>query len=220
MVRAGDVIRLESAAYTLSVDPIHIDALRFEDIVRASDGETSDPGDAAVALRGALAMWRGHPYVDVERMAASNPRSLDSTSSVWRRLEARVDADLGSGRHRELIAELESLTVEHPLRERFRAQHMLALYRSGRQAEALRAYERTRTYLVDELGIDPSTELRHLEQQILEQDPAISFGPRPSIRRRRSWSPTSPMPRPWLVSVRRSATRRSECRATSSTTPL
>ena len=87
-------------------------------------------------------------------------------------------------RHRELTGELEALTVEHPLREKFRAQHMLALYRSGRQTEALRGFERTRSYLADEIGISPSKELADLEQGILEQDPALDLPAAPSVSQR------------------------------------
>ena len=92
-------------------------------------------------------------------------------------LEDRVAAELASGRHREVAAELDALCRQHPYREGLRAQHMLALYRSGRQAEALRAFQQTRAVLVDELGIEPSPQLRQLEEQILVQDPALDLAP-------------------------------------------
>ena len=91
-------------------------------------------------------------------------------------LEDRVDADLALGRHADVVAELESLAAEHPLRERIRSQLMLALYRSGRQAEALEVYRDTRRVLVDELGIEPGKELRELEDAILRQDPVLDRG--------------------------------------------
>ena len=90
-------------------------------------------------------------------------------------LEDRAAAELALGRHREIAAELDALSREHPYREGLRAQHMLALYRSGRQAEALRAFQRTRAVLVEELGIEPSPLLRQLEEQILVQDPALDL---------------------------------------------
>ena len=86
----------------------------------------------------------------------------------------RIEADLQLGRHAALIAELEALVAEHPLQERLRGQLMLALYRSGRQAEALHVYQATRRALVDELGIEPSRELQQLERQILNQDPELA----------------------------------------------
>src|SRR3990172_4774938 len=88
-------------------------------------------------------------------------------------LEERTDADLAVGRHSDLVGDLETLVAEHPLRERLRAQLMLALYRSRRQAEALEAYQQTRRALVEELGIDPSPELQQLEKAILNQDPSL-----------------------------------------------
>ena len=90
-------------------------------------------------------------------------------------LEDRVGAELVLGRHREIAAELDALCHEHPYREGLRAQHMLALYRSGRQAEALRAFQRTPAVLVEQLGIEPSPMLRQLEEQILVQDPALDL---------------------------------------------
>ena len=98
-------------------------------------------------------------------------------------LEQRIDADLASGRHAELIGELEALIESHPLRERPRGQLMLALYRSGRQAEALEAYRRARRELSEQLGLEPGEELRRLEQAILQQDPRLAC--RRATRRRR-----------------------------------
>src|SRR5262249_57174844 len=104
-------------------------------------------------------------------------------------VEDRIDAELALGRHAALIGELEALTTAHPLRERLRAQQMLALYRSGRQAEALRAYADARRHLVGELGLEPGPALRRLEQAVLEQDPSLGvpdgLPPAPTPRRRR-----------------------------------
>ena len=93
-------------------------------------------------------------------------------------VEMRVDADLALGRHAALVAELDALAAEHPLRERLRGQLMLALYRSGRQAEALAAYQTARRVLVDELGIEPSAALQELERAMLRQDPALELARR------------------------------------------
>ena len=99
-------------------------------------------------------------------------------------LESRIDADMRAGRHREVVGELDALTVEYPYRENLRALHMLALYRCGRQAEALRAYARTREVLVEDLGIDPSPELKELERRILAQDRDLLISVGPTVQRR------------------------------------
>ena len=178
----GDIIRKDGGGYVLDVDATSIDAVRFEERVRAALTVLEDDPDAAAeSLREALAMWRGHPYADVDGRALFGPEITRLDELRLSALEGRIDADLAAGRHRESVGELEALTVEHPLRERFRAQQMLALYRCGRQTEALRAYERTRAYLGDEIGIDPSPALRHLEQRILDQDPALDLPAAPSV---------------------------------------
>jgi len=118
---------------------------------------------AARLLRRALELWRGSALADIAH--------LDDLRIAA--LEQRIDADLESGRHDGLVAELEPLVREHPLRERLRAQLMLALYRSGRQAEALDVYRQTRQTLVEELGIEPSPSLQELERAILRHDPGL-----------------------------------------------
>ena len=181
----GDVVQQAAGGYVLTVEAEAIDAVRFENEVRlALPMVETDPDQAASALRVALAMWRGHPYSDIDSRAVLEPEITRLRELRLTALEARIDADLAVGRHRELTGELEALTVEHPLREKFRAQHMLALYRSGRQTEALRGFERTRSYLADEIGISPSKELADLEQGILEQDPALDLPAAPSVSQR------------------------------------
>ena len=181
----GDIVRKDAGGYTLTVDADAIDAFRFEDEVRSALSLLEDdPETAAASLREALAMWRGHASADVDGWGVFEPEITRLSELRLSALEARIEADLALGRHRELLGELDSLTVEHPLRERFRAQQMLALYRSGRQTEALRAFERTRAYLGDEIGIDPSPELRNLEQQILDHDPALELPAAPSLTER------------------------------------
>jgi DNA-binding SARP family transcriptional activator/tetratricopeptide (TPR) repeat protein len=126
--------------------------------------------------REALSLWRGPALSDFayERFAQGEIARLEELRLAC--LEDRVEADFASGRHSSLVGELEALVAEHPLRERFRAQLMLALYRSGRQAEALDVYQDARRTLVDELGIEPGRSLRQLHQAILQQDPALDLG--------------------------------------------
>lgn len=170
ITRSGD-------AYMLAIDPSRIDAVRFE--AKLDEARTliaTDPGLAANRLRSALAMWRGLPYADVGDVEGIQTEINRLEELRLTAVELRVDADLAAGRHRELTAEIEALANEHPLRERFRAQHMIALYRAGRQTEALRVYERTREQLAEELGVDPSQELQDLELAILRHDQQLGSG--------------------------------------------
>ncbi|MDX1691895.1 MAG: BTAD domain-containing putative transcriptional regulator, partial [Acidimicrobiia bacterium] len=172
----GTVIRTTPAGYVLDVDPADVDASHFEALLgqaRAVLGD--DPGKAAALSRDALGLWRGPALADFtyEEFAQDEIRRLDELR--MRALETRVEADLALGRHADLVGELERLIADHPLREGLRASLMVALYRSGRQADALRAYEDTRRTLADELGIDPSRELRDLEAAILAQDDSLDL---------------------------------------------
>ncbi len=181
----GDIVQKQSSGYALMVAPDAVDAFRFEDLVRATIPiVATEPELASNSLRDALAMWRGHPYADIDSRSVLQPEITRLTDLRLAALEARIDADLALGRHRELTGELDALVVEHPIREKIRGQHMLALYRSGRQTEALRAFERARLYLADEIGITPSAELSRLEQQILEQDPDIDLPTAASVTQR------------------------------------
>jgi predicted ATPase/DNA-binding SARP family transcriptional activator len=155
--------------YLLEVEPEAIDMHRFERLVR--DAGQTDPGRAAELLRGALALWRGPPLAEfAESFARVESRRLDDARLAA--LEARIEADLSLGRHTELVGELESLIAEQPQRERLRAQLMLALYSSGRQADALAAYHDARAAL-GELGIEPSEPLRQLQKRILGHDETL-----------------------------------------------
>ena len=129
-------------------------------------------------LRAGLRLWRGPPFSGLDDSGVLLAERTRLVELQLLALEDRVAAELASGRHREVAAELDALCRQHPYREGLRAQHMLALYRSGRQAEALRAFQQTRAVLVDELGIDPSPLLRQLEEQILVQDPGARSGSR------------------------------------------
>src|SRR5206468_10627972 len=135
------------------------------------------PADAKAVLQRALALWRGPALADFayESYARAEAARLDELRVVA--LEDSIEAELALGQHAVAVAELERLVVEQPLRERLWGMLMLALYRSGRQAEALRAYTHARTTLADELGIDPGPALQRLEDEILRQDPALEWHP-------------------------------------------
>ena len=167
-----DRLLTRPAGYELEVDPSQIDAGRFEALLAAA-AETDDAAETARLLREALALWRGPALVDFayDGFAAAESGRLEDLRLAA--LEDRIDADLALGRHAELVGEIEALLVAQPLRERLRGQLMLALYRSGRQADALEVYRESRRVLVEELGLEPGPALRQLERQILDQDPAL-----------------------------------------------
>ena len=174
----GDVIVRDDGGYRLVTQPENVDAVEFERAVeQAAALVETDPTDAAQLLRAALALWRGHPYADVPGPFPLELEARRLEELRLRAVEMRIEAELAVGRHSQLIAELEVLCEEFPVYERFRAQHMLALYRSGRQAEALRAFQKTRAYLADELGLEPSAQLHGLERRILNQDPSLLLDP-------------------------------------------
>jgi predicted ATPase/DNA-binding SARP family transcriptional activator len=158
----ADVVVRRGAGYELAVAPEAVDLGRFARLV--AEARAAEPAGAERLLREALGLWRGDPEVDRARLEELRLGAL----------EARIDADLALGRHAELVPELEALAAEHPLRERLRGQLMLALYRAGRQADALEVYRQTRETLVDQLGIDPSPELQELERSILTQDATLA----------------------------------------------
>jgi DNA-binding SARP family transcriptional activator/pimeloyl-ACP methyl ester carboxylesterase len=174
---AGEADRLATRppGYLLRVEPGELDAVRFEQL--AAEGNAAlAAGDAATAVQcldQALALWRGPALADVETVPSARAEAGRLEEERLGALESRAEALLACGRHRDLIAELETLTAAHPLRERFWSQRMLALYRSGRQADALRAYRELRDVLVAELAIEPGPELRDLHARILRQDPGL-----------------------------------------------
>jgi DNA-binding SARP family transcriptional activator len=161
--------------YRLEIDPDALDLGRFEQLVARA--RRLDAGPRAELLREALALWRGAPLADLafETFAEGESRRLEELRLDA--LEERIDADLEQGAGAELVAELEALVREQPLRERLRGQLMLALYRSGRQAEALQAYLDARRALVDELGIEPSPALQRLYRSILRQESGLERAP-------------------------------------------
>jgi DNA-binding SARP family transcriptional activator len=160
--------------YELRLSGEQLDLERFRRLVDEARGEPAE--ERAEGLRRALALWRGPPLADLgfESFAQSEIVRLQELRLAV--VEDRVEAELEAGRHAELAGELETLAEEHPLRERLRAQLMLALYRAGRQAEALQIYHDTRRVLVEELGIDPSPSLQQLHGSILRQDPGLEMG--------------------------------------------
>lgn len=173
------VLLTRRPGYLLEMADDDIDARRFENLARAGRRSLAD-GDAAVAsqtLLEALDLWRGRVLSDfeAEEFASAEIRRLDELRLAT--LEARIRADLESGRHQEVIPELEALVRRDPLREGLWASLMLALYRDGRQADALRAYQEARQILAEELGIDPGPELQQLEGMMLRQDPGLLAGP-------------------------------------------
>ena len=174
---AGEVLVTRGPGYLLRVAPGALDAARFEELTAAARRALADGSvELAGSLLGeALGLWRGRAFeefLDADFGAAESDRLAELRLAA---LEDRIDADLRLGRHRELAAELEGLVREQPLRERLWAQLMLALYRSGRQADALLAYQRARKVLVEDLGIDPGADLRRLHTAILTQDPALDL---------------------------------------------
>ena len=159
--------------YVLRVEPAALDLARFEQLV--GEARQAAPESAAPKLHRALSLWRGPALADLayENFAQGEIARLEELRLAA--LDQRIDADLATGRHTELVGELEALVAGHPLHERLRCQLMLALYRSGRQAEALDAYRAARRELSEELGLEPSEELKRLEQAILRQDPALDL---------------------------------------------
>jgi DNA-binding SARP family transcriptional activator len=164
----AETLLTKAPGYRLEIEPEQLDSLRFEQLL--SDARAGEPAERSAKLRRALALWRGPPLADLafEPFAQGEIRRLEELRLDA--LEQRIDADLELGRGREVVGELEGLVQMHPLRERLRGQLMLALYRSGRQAEALQAYHDAREALSDQLGIDPSPALQQLYRSILRQE--------------------------------------------------
>jgi predicted ATPase/DNA-binding SARP family transcriptional activator len=196
----GDLMVRDSAGYALQSNAIELDVSQFDVLVEQA---TSDPDRAGLLLREALALVRGDPLADV---------ACEGSIAVWRRsleekrlhaLLLRVDADLVAGAAGELVAELERLVSAHPFEERLRGQLMVALYRSGRQADALDAFQQARKLFATELGLDPSEELARLQTRILDRDPALMASPSAAVADPPA-KPSSNLPRPLTRLVGRS----------------
>lgn len=176
--RKSSVLVTHDHGYSLVVGPDEVDAHRFEELAQqGSELLRDDPAAAADVLRSALSLWRGaaledFTYDDFAQFDASRLEDLRLTA-----LEDRLEADIRGGNHRKAVGELDQLVTKHPHRERFVGQQMIALYRSGRPADALRSMERHCKTIGEELGIEPSPELRRIEEQVLLHDQRLAEPP-------------------------------------------
>ncbi len=162
----------QAPGYVLQVRSDQIDAHRFEQMLKSA--RRAEPEKRRALLQDALALWRGPPLAEFafDDFAQAEIRRLDELRLVA--LESRIDADLDLGRHGDVVGELEALVAQHPLRETFRRQLMLALYRSGRQVEALDVYQDARTRFVEELGVEPGPELGRMQAEILRHEAGLA----------------------------------------------
>jgi DNA-binding SARP family transcriptional activator/ABC-type branched-subunit amino acid transport system substrate-binding protein/streptogramin lyase len=181
-------LQTRHGGYALELDDDELDLRRFEGLVR--EGRTllaqDDPGAARERLSEALGLWRGAAFPELAHTLEGRVEVERLEELRLGAIEERLDAELELGQAAALVPDLEALVSKHPYRERLRAQLMLALYRSGRQADALGAYREGRRRLSEELGLEPSAELQELQRAILNHDPVLAgAGPRASLRRRR-----------------------------------
>jgi DNA-binding SARP family transcriptional activator/streptogramin lyase len=187
-----DVVRTHATGYSLEIEPECLDLYSFRQLLDDARAR-SELEERSRLLAEALALWRGPPLADFsfEPFAQAEISRLEELRTTAR--EERADAELKLGRHAQIVPELEVLVSENPLRERPRAQLMLALYRSGRQSEALAVYQDARRALTDELGLEPGEELQQLERAILMHNPALQAGPtgEPALRAGRTDANTS-----------------------------
>jgi predicted ATPase/DNA-binding SARP family transcriptional activator len=172
-----DALVRTGGGYVAAVDPESVDALRFEALVAKARG--AQPGRVGPLLREALGLWHGPALADFRYESFAQAPIAQLEEARLTALEDAFEDELATGGGAEQVAELQSLVAEHPLRERLRRQLILALYRAGRQADALDVYQETRRTLVDELGIDPSPELQELYRRVLNQDDALAAEARP-----------------------------------------
>jgi DNA-binding SARP family transcriptional activator len=175
--RPSTLLVTRSGGYMLCLDPARVDSVRFEGLVNEGLAALAidEPLRALTTLDRALALWRGPALADFafDGFAREEIARLEELRLLA--VEERIEAALALGRHASVVPELEKLAAANPLRERLAGQLMLALYRSGRQAEALEAYATTRRRLVDEMGIEPGPPLQRLEREILNQDAALDL---------------------------------------------
>ncbi|HZC75615.1 MAG TPA: BTAD domain-containing putative transcriptional regulator, partial [Gaiellaceae bacterium] len=188
-------IERHGTGYRLQLDPAELDLSRFDRLVETAAAALGAGRAAAAAedLGHALALWAGAPLADLTGEPVREAEAPQLEERRLRALELLHDAELELGRHDELVPELERLIAAEPYRERFRVQHALALYRSGRQVDALAACRAARELLVEELGIDPGPELQELERRILRHDPALAAPDAPAPARLRLPTPPTPL---------------------------
>jgi DNA-binding SARP family transcriptional activator len=193
---AAPVLVTQPRGYELRIDPDQVDARRFERLVKEGQRALADgaPDVAAAKLREGLELWRGPALADFTQDLFAEGEAARLEELRLNAINDRIEADLALGRHADLVGELEALIAEHPLRERLRAYLMLALYRSGRQAEALEIYQKTRQLLVEALGIEPTRSLQELERAILLQDPSLEVEERPPLPAPAERPPPTPTP--------------------------
>jgi DNA-binding SARP family transcriptional activator len=168
----ADVLVTKPPGYALAIRPEQVDLTHFRHLVTTARAAT-DPVERATLIRDALDLWRGAPLADFEFEPFAQSEITRLKEERLAVVEERIDADLEAGRHAEIVGEIEALVDRHPTRERLRAHLMLALYRSGRQAEALAVYQDARRTLVDQLGIEPGRDLQQLHGEILRQDAGL-----------------------------------------------
>ena len=176
---AASALVTQPPGYRLGIAPADLDAECFLSMAGRGRAQLAagQPEDAAATLCTALALWRGQALSDVADLAFAQADIRRLEEARLTALEDRIDADLGCGRHVAVVAELDGLTARHPLRERLCGLQIRALYRCGRQGDALGSFERLRARLARELGIDPTPELRRLHEALLRQDPGLSWRP-------------------------------------------
>ncbi|HJP65576.1 MAG TPA: BTAD domain-containing putative transcriptional regulator [Actinomycetota bacterium] len=197
--RPGALLQTLGSGYRFAIEPDVVDAHRFKRLI---DEARDDPSEARAAkLSAALGLWRGPALADFtyEPFAQRAITALEELHT--QAIEDRIEADLASGRAADLVSELEQLIQAHPFREPLRGLLMLALYRSGRQADALQAYRDVRSRLLDELGLEPGSALRELEMAVLRHDPSLEVPSTDSARTNLSGQPGS-----WLPRERRTVT--------------
>jgi WD40 repeat protein/DNA-binding SARP family transcriptional activator len=163
--------------YELRLPEGAVDATRFERLVEEAAREPASAAGANGAASAALELWRGAPLADVASEPFAGPEIGRLEELHLRAIELAIDAELAAGRHAEVIARLEELIAEEPLREHLHAQRMLALYRAGRQSEALEAYRTAREALIEQIGVEPGPELQRLQAAVLDHDPSLDAPP-------------------------------------------
>lgn len=182
-VLGAELIATEAPGYVLRVADRDVDVGRFRGLLRegASATRGGDPARARAVLADAVALWRGEPFGGVAAHTGLAAEAIRLTEEYLSAVEARCSADLAVGRHAEVVGELQALVCDHPFRERLWGHLMVALYRCGRQAEALGAYQRARALLREELGLEPGGELRRIEEAILRHDATMAAPDRPDV---------------------------------------
>ena len=180
-VLGSDRVHTRQTGYSIRVEPDELDLDRYRQLVGAAESEA--PAERSALLAQAVALWHGSALSSLPDAPFVATESARLEGLRLTALEERIDADLELGRHADLVGELASLAARFPLQERLRGQLMIALYRSGRQAEALDVYRETRRQLADELGLEPSQSLRELERAVLAQDPSLDPPAQPAKRR-------------------------------------